>query len=261
MPFLSLIASLSSPHCNVQYSCFFEQKGKELTGNETYHEETRRKRKRNTQMNDYVLHDVPGTPENSTVQTPADRFRVDSFLPIVDKLVTALTNRRAAYSVISKKFGFLRRLTTLTVEEIDVFAKALVETYTADLEPDLSRELNFLVSILRPGFAPEGANQTTKEAPELWMYHVVTGNVSLRNSIPNVVNMLSIFLSLMMTNCSGERSFSVLKRVKNYLRSTMGQERMSNLALLSIENGMLNSLPMDEIISDFASLKARKKSF
>ena len=147
------------------------------------------------------------------------------------------------------------------MEQIDVFAKAFVETHTADLEPDLSRELNFLVSILRSGFAPEGANQTTKEAPELWMYRVVTGNVSLRNSIPNVVNMLSIFLSLMMTNCSGERSFSVLKRVKNYLRSTMGQERMSNLALLSIENGMLNSLPMDEIISDFASLKARKKSF
>ena len=73
--------------------------------------------------------------------------------------------------------------------------------------------------------------------------------------------MLSIFLSLMMTNCSEERSFSVLKRVKNYLRSTMGQERMSNLALLSIEHGILNWMPMDEIISDFASLKARKNSF
>ena len=75
---------------------FFEQTGKELTDNETYHEGTRRKR--NTQMKDYVLNDVPGIPENSTVQTPADRFRVDSFLPIVDKLVSALTNRRAAYS-------------------------------------------------------------------------------------------------------------------------------------------------------------------
>ena len=67
------------------------------------------------------------------------------------------------------------------MEQIDVFAKAFVETHTADLEPDLSLELNFLVSILPSGFASEGANQTTKEAPELWIYRVVTENVSLRN--------------------------------------------------------------------------------
>lgn len=145
-------------------------------------------------------------------------------------------------------------------------AKALVELYISDLEPELSRELDFLASILRSGFPVESVNVTTKdkkleEAAELQMYPMVMNNVALRDSIPNVVNMLCIYLSLMITNCGGERSFSVLKRVKNYLRSTMGNERMSNLSLLSIEHEILNSLPIDEIISDFASLKARKKLF
>lgn len=110
-----------------------------------------------------------GTTENSAVQTPADRFRVDSFLPIVDKLRTAVTSRRAAYSVISAKFGFLRQFTTLNVQEIDIFMKALVETYTAVLDPHLSGELNFLASILHSAFVSEGGNLTTKkkEAPEL----------------------------------------------------------------------------------------------
>ena len=35
-----------------------------------------------------------------------------------------------------------------------------------------------------------------------------------------------------VSTASAERSFSVLKRLKTYLRNTMGAERMSSLALL-----------------------------
>ena len=37
------------------------------------------------------------------------------------------------------------------------------------------------------------------------------------------------------TSCSAERSFSCLRRLKTYLRSTMLQERLSNLAIMSIK--------------------------
>ena len=45
-----------------------------------------------------------------------------------------------------------------------------------------------------------------------------------------------LFLTLPVTVATAERSFSKLKLIKNYLRSTMGQERLSGLAMLSIEN-------------------------
>ena len=70
-------------------------------------------------------------------------FRVDTFLPIVDKLTEALTCRREAYLTISSKFAFRRRLISMTVDEIDVLANFLVETYSADLDNDLATELNF----------------------------------------------------------------------------------------------------------------------
>jgi len=50
------------------------------------------------------------------------------------------------------------------------------------------------------------------------------------------------------TNASGERSFSVLRRVKNYLRSTLSQDKTSSLSLLSIENEMLRSIDWSSII-------------
>ena len=45
--------------------------------------------------------------------------------------------------------------------------------------------------------------------------------------LKNVEVALRIFLSFMITNCPGEPSFLVIKRLKNYLRSSMGQMRLA----------------------------------
>ena len=42
-----------------------------------------------------------------------------------------------------------------------------------------------------------------------------------------------------------------------YLRSTMGQERLSGLAILSIENIRAQELDIKDIVEDFAQRKAR----
>ena len=49
------------------------------------------------------------------------------------------------------------------------------------------------------------------------------------------------------TLCSAERSFSALRRLKTYLRSTMGQQRVSNITLI---NSVANN-DMDRIIDIF----------
>ena len=43
-------------------------------------------------------------------------------------------------------------------------------------------------------------------------------------------------------SCSAERSFSGLRRLKTYLRSTMGQQRVSNIALINIKREYTNSV-------------------
>ena len=50
-------------------------------------------------------------------------------------------------------------------------------------------------------------------------------------------------------------SFSKLKIIKTYLRSTMSQQRLNGLALLSIEKEMLNEINYNNLIDNFALQK------
>jgi len=70
--------------------------------------------------------------------------------------------------------------------------------------------------------------------------------------------MLRIFLSIPCTNYNSERSFYVLKRIKTRLRSTLTQEKLDNLGLLSIESNLTSSLNFDDIINKYALKKTRK---
>ena len=54
---------------------------------------------------------------------------------------------------------------------------------------------------------------------------------------------------------------SKLKLIKSYLRSTKSQERLSRLAILSIEKEVLEELKYKNIISNFVYQKARKIDF
>lgn len=47
----------------------------------------------------------------------------------------------------------------------------------------------------------------------------------------NIKTLLQLFCTLPVTSATPERTFSTLKRIKTYLRSTISQERLNGLAL------------------------------
>ena len=70
-----------------------------------------------------------------------------------------------------------------------------------------------------------------------------------------------ILLTMPVTVAYAERSFSKLKLIKSYLRSTMSHERLSGLAMISIEKDMVEKLDYSSLISTFASKNARRILF
>ena len=61
----------------------------------------------------------------------------------------------------------------------------------------------------------------------------------------------------MVTNCTGERSFSRLKYIQNELRTTILQEKLSALSIMCLESDKLRQLTFNDIIEDFASQKVK----
>ncbi|KAI5005826.1 hypothetical protein ZWY2020_033069 [Hordeum vulgare] len=77
---------------------------------------------------------------------------------------------------------------------------------------------------------------------------------------PNVLIAYRILFTVPMIVASAEHSFSKLKLLKNYLRSTMSQERLNSLATLCIEKDKLDEINVDAIIDDFSSRSVRRIS-
>jgi hypothetical protein len=55
-------------------------------------------------------------------------------------------------------------------------------------------------------------------------------------------------------------SFSKFKLIESYLRS-VAQDRLDNLALMSIENEAAGYLDSDELVDKFANIKVRREEF
>ena len=81
------------------------------------------------------------------------------------------------------------------------------------------------------------------------------------DSFPNTCIAYKILLTILITIAFAKRSFSKLKLIKSYLRSTMSQEKLSGLVILSFEKEMLKELEYKNLISQFAYQKVRKINF
>ena len=82
------------------------------------------------------------------------------------------------------------------------------------------------------------------------------------SSFPELQKLLVLFMTIPVTVASAERSFSKLKLIKTYLRSKMEQSKLSNLAIISIENIVAKAIDKSDLIKKFAAVNAvRQKNF
>ena len=182
---------------------------------------------------------------------PRDKFRIKAFIPVMDALESNLAHRASVYNDVAKKFSFL---TTLDATEEEIFegVNDLTQTYPLDVDMNLVGELKHFHQYVRHSLTRESLTHQD-------MYQIIF-NDHVQSTFPNVESILRMFLSMMIANCSGERSFSQLKRIKNELRTTMTEDKLCSLSLMCIESDKLRRLSFDDVISDFAVAKSRKKA-
>ena len=62
-----------------------------------------------------------------------------------------------------------------------------------------------------------------------------------------VHKLLQIYLTIPMTTATAERTFSTLRRLKNYLRTTMTQKRLNHVVLLHTHKQRTDVIDLEPI--------------
>jgi hypothetical protein len=195
--------------------------------------------------------------EGGSSKTPLsgqEKFRTQTFIPVIDAITLEISNREKAYQFIDSKFSYFSQLHCLSNEEICSYCKILVTTYHEDLEEDNL----FDECVQFKHYIQTVSSLSLASASSIYSY---LKENALESVFPNMEISLRMYCSMMASNCTAERSFSKMSLIKNTLRSTMLEVRLNSLSILSIENDILQDLDFSDIISSFATMKSHKKGF
>ena len=187
-----------------------------------------------------TAHYLDGTEKN---------FEVNIFNVALDHIILQIKSRFNVVKKVSSQFSFIW-LQSEDLSSQDDKARQLAKFYSNDVkEDDLVEEVCH--------FNRLKASSLFNRSNFLNLLNQIYSK-GLQPIFPSIGILLRIFHTMPISVAEGERSFSKLKIIKNHFRATMGQERLSNLMMLSIENDLAISLSYDEVIYNFASKKARK---
>ena len=176
---------------------------------------------------------------------------------ILDCFQQELTTRFRRLNDLNKKFGFLLDVRILLKRDGDENQESLQQHcldlgnfYSTDISgAELFSEITDCQMLLKSRGGPIPTTPL-----DLHSFILSYGD----DVFPNLRIALQILLTIAVSIASCERSFSKLKLILSYLRASMGQQRLVDLAILSIERETLESTDFDNIIDKFAAAKARK---
>ena len=176
---------------------FHKNKVKGATKTSNYDYKSSESRKRKKKYDDATSDDF----------TDREAFRVKTFIPITDNLMQELSSRIAAYDAINEVFGIIGNFSTnMSASEVAEGVRCMCEKYPDDFKEDFSQEYIAFMTYVKEC----KLKRKSCETKYMWLFRIII-ETKVAECFSNVGTALRLFLSLMVTNCSGERSFSVLK--------------------------------------------------
>ena len=167
------------------------------------------------------------------------------YYPALDALISECSQR-----FLSKSMGIacgVDAICNINFQGSESLIRRYVNLLSLDL--DLVRaKMNLLLAMLPDG--PLSTPMKTQIKEEL-----------LKGLYPNFCKLYRVALCLPVGIATCEKSFSAMRRIRNYLRVTMGQERFSNFGLLNIVNDITTKVDSKNILNQFARVASPSLMF
>ena len=188
---------------------------------------------------------------NSNVQEELSteaHYRATIFIPFLDQTLQNIDARFSKHTLKTMSLGCL-----------------IPQHVSPETQPKLEELFRFYHPIL-----PSGTLQSLLGEYEVWIetWRSLAENENEppsdalsalqqceSNIFPLIHKLLQVIAIQPVTTASAERSFSNLRRLKTWLRATMGEDGLSGLALMSLNRDKLSFDDVPEILNRFAPKK------
>ncbi|XP_047140206.1 uncharacterized protein LOC101235902 [Hydra vulgaris] len=199
-------------------------------------------------MFDYEENDESGN------QTPQSQFKTDFSFVLVNQALQSVRERFQQTHDVAVVFLFLFNQKSLFQAYKGNTLLLKVQNFhnkMGDIDP-------FEMEIELKGFIHLALENDEKLKTAIHFLNYINNNYC-QEVYPNVAILLCVLLICAVTAVTVERSFSKLKLIKNFHRSTMMQYWLSSLAMLSIESACVRTINCDHLIEVFADSKICQK--
>ena len=207
----------------------------------------RKRKKPNYSILQYVEGNPKPTGEAYHPENAYDHFK-QIYFEALDAIVNAINDRfdQPAFELFSQvEQLFLKSVKKQDVtDELKMVEKHFKNDYD---EESFIAELQLLPTIFEEECPPINLEDVVKViksfAPEK------------RKLIQNVVTVIKIILTNGATSATPERSFSMLRRIKTWLRSRMSQKRLNSLSIMYDNKDLLDNLSLTDVANEFVGLQ------
>ena len=190
---------------------------------------------------------------NYRMSSPEENYRVAVYIPVIDDIIQDLENRfRIDANHVTSHLASLmpKMVVNLTEPNVRQLVKTLLARYhrlaTSSVETHFTNEvLLWQQRWIRDEKRPSDVLESLDAADS--------------DIYPSVHFFLKVFAVMPVSVASAERSFSTLRRLKTFLRTTMTEERSTGLTLMHIHRD--SDLDMESIINRFGNKQSRRLSF
>ena len=189
---------------------------------------------------------------NTPSKNPEEYYRRTIFIPMLDNILCDLSTRFTRNTLnCFHLFSLLpKNIVTKSDEALSEAANILQVKYGKIIDCRSEMRLKGELSMWQGNW--QDTESSNIPVPKTFLEALDKCDEDL---YPNVRSLLKILGTLPVSVASAERSFSCLKRLKTWLRTRMGQDRLTGLALLNINREM--EISIDEIIDCFGKGKRR----
>ncbi|XP_050541762.1 zinc finger MYM-type protein 1-like isoform X2 [Daktulosphaira vitifoliae] len=201
---------------------------------------------------------------NYSTNNTEEYYKLTVFIPLLDNVINDLKSRFSHKTLSCFNLSYLlpenflkENSTSYSLNESD----DIIKTIADEFQILLSNEKGDVSSLLRLEFKL-WKQKWNREKIENNLINSICVTKILANCdeeiFPLINRLLTVFITLPISNASAERTFSTLRRLKTWLRSTMSETRLTGLALLNIHRDI--NVEVTKVIDRF-SKSNRKLDF